>query len=147
MHRFVDDADQLQWGHAEMGVETVWVHQRQRPYMCFNGATPKWAWRLIRLQQHPEGRHASMGPRRNGRGDASLLADGARVERLQWGHAEMGVETWCRFAGSRFKRRFNGATPKWAWRQKAINEMLSLWEASMGPRRNGRGDLLGLRGR
>ncbi len=119
------DGAMLQWGHAEMGVETY------RQTLCDSSCL-----------------YASMGPRRNGRGDCSPSGQSSgRWLLLQWGHAEMGVETWCRFAGSRFKRRFNGATPKWAWRQKAINEMLSLWEASMGPRRNGRGDLLGLRGR
>ncbi len=59
---------------------------------------------------------ASMGPRRNRRGDIHRRSSANIDPTLQWGHAEIGVETG---RGEAATRRGN---------------------ASMGPRRNRRGD-------
>ncbi len=62
---------ELQWGHAQTGVETRPSPIPPSAERCsFNGATPKRAWR-------PGETRPSHSPTRS----------------LQWGHAQTGVET------------------------------------------------------
>src|SRR5438128_1412229 len=87
--------------------------------MSFNGATPRGAWKTeLRLEVLPLRGGASMGPRHEGRGRPLATAGitYATVQ-LQWGHATRGVED------KKHRRhhgvngsRFNGATPRGAWK-------------------------------
>src|SRR5579883_1113565 len=85
----------LQWGHATMGVENA-----RQPLVCALRVVLQWG-------------HATMGVE-----NYSWLAPGLKAAAsLQWGHATMGVEN--RPAGGpvlRLADRFNGATPRWAWK-------------------------------
>ncbi len=165
-------AVELQWGHADVGVEDVPPADATTPVRTasmgprrcrrgrrstmnpspgslasFNGATPMSAWKTRGIDglDHDAGL-ASMGPRRCRRGrrgrDPQRAAPG---EELQWGHADVGVED--RRPGSRPRWRgygFNGATPMSAWKTTLPRLPPTVEVASMGPRRCRRGRQLSM---
>jgi len=56
---------ELQWSHADEGVEDRQLERLTSRLLCFNGATPMKAWKTLREQgvRRAQG-HASMEPRR-----------------------------------------------------------------------------------
>src|SRR5579883_2394339 len=133
----------LQWGHATMGVENVSAPSAQGgDRQCFNGATPRWAWKTKSMIPMVSQVNSFNGATPRWAWKTRAASPGCRdAPRLQWGHATMGVENesnvwrgelrlWAsmgprhdgrgkhRLLGE-FKgglRRFNGATPRWAWK-------------------------------
>ncbi len=79
----------LQWGHAEIGVETI----------C-----PR---RPVSLQRKLQWGHAEIGVET----PSTWLKD-CVPKPLQWGHAEIGVETPTASPANSTLGCFNGATPK-----------------------------------
>ena len=87
-----------------------------------------------------------MGPRLAGAVERPLTSErlGARPKKLQWGHGAGAVERFEDARGRRplaaDKRAFNGATARGPWKDKEIREYRTKkYNASMGPRRRGRG--------
>ncbi len=109
----------LQWGHADVGVEdSGWSVAPVPVVVPFNGATPMSAWKTWFFGPHFPQRIV-----------------------LQWGHADVGVEdeifTRCHEADP---RAFNGATPMSAWKTlRGLADVLGHLDPSMGPRRCRRG--------
>ena len=108
---------QLQWGHADVGVED---RDRWRPT---HGRPASMGPRRCRRGRRRDcavdhgSRTASMGPRRCRRGRRSRAACVRPPRVLQWGHADVGVEDADRQMRAQPEaERFNGATPMSAWK-------------------------------
>ncbi len=134
---------QLQWGHADVGVEDGSCRPRPapRPSLQWGHADVGVEDPLRRTRQGRLG-PASMGPRRCRRGrpvaGGSSPATGGS---LQWGHADVGVEDDKPPSSHEASRyRFNGATPMSAWKtHPCLAPYRGHLHASMGPRRCRRG--------
>ena len=109
----------------------------------FNGATPMSAWKTSGATDARTLRlqwgHADVGVEDTG-GCGARRAYGG----LQWGHADVGVEDAAPSRTSPAGDSFNGATPMSAWKTRRQRPARRAGVASMGPRRCRRGRLADL---
>ena len=136
------DGTRLQWGHGGNAVETgVGLRRRQPDQVGFNGATAGTPWKRRRpRQRRATARHASMGPRRERRGNASRIR--RRRPEAGFNGATAGTP-WkrCRRGRQRSRAgRFNGATAGTPWKRRSPRRLRACRCASMGPRRERRGN-------
>ncbi len=131
---------ELQWGHTQTGVEARRCEHQGLQRIRFNGATPKRAWkrphrlRVSRSHDRLQWGHTQTGV------EAPWVSIWTLTESsLQWGHTQTGVEARGQRLVGRDRLRFNGATPKRAWKHGARRSSDYCGLASMGPHPNGRG--------
>src|SRR4051794_24762224 len=93
--RDIAGCSELQWGHADDGVEERCDEPRTRERRsCFNGATPMMAWKSTRIFQYldRQSRELQWGHADDGVEERGWRCTPCRsLGQLQWGHADDGV--------------------------------------------------------